>query len=200
MVTKKDSIIKYLRKHKIRSSAEILARCNVSRVYLSKLAKQEVILSCGLGQYTLMEYFNEYIDYAVIQKTRPNVVFSKVTALTLYGLSDYMGAITYVTVPNTENVVSGEKVITERLKPSLYKKGIVQKTFGGFKLKLYSVERSLCEVKKKASEEEFLRALKRYAKLKEKRSFDKIYQFDRLFGTDVGNYLRGEAFEEQQDL
>lgn len=200
MGTKMDCIVRYLKKYKIGSSAEIQAHCKVSRRYLRYLTKKETILSCGRGQYTLLEYSNEYLDYAVLQKTRPNAVLSKVTALILHGLSDYIGAITYVTVPNTENIVSGDKIMTERLKPSLYKEGIIQKTFGGFKLKLYSIERSLCEVRKKASEEDFFRALKRYAQFKEKRSFDKINHFDRLFGTDVGKYLRGEVFEEQQDV
>lgn len=200
MYTKKNCIVRYLKKHKIRSCREITAHCQVSRDYVSYLAKKEVILSCGRGQYTLLEYFNEYLDYAVIQKTRPNAVLSKVTALILHGLSDDIGEITYLTVPNTENIIPGDKIVTERLKPSIHKKGIIQKIFGGFKLKLYSMERSLCEVRKKASEEDFFRALKRYAQLKEKRSFDKIYYFDRLFGTDVEKYLRGEIFEEQQDV
>lgn len=200
MTTKKACIVRYLKKQRIRSCAEICDHCHVSRDYINYLAQQKVILSCGRGQYTLLDYSNEYLDYAVIQKTRLNAVLSKVTALILHGLSDYMGAITYVTVPNTENIVSGANIMTERLKPSLYKEGIIQKTFGGFNLKLYSMERSLCEVRKKASEEDFFRALKRYAQLKGKRDFDHIHHFDRLFGTDVAKYLRGEIFEEQQDL
>lgn len=70
----------------------------ISKVYLTKLVREEKLVKASRGFYMLPDCFED--DYFKIQLTNSNAVFLLETALYLYNYSDRVPIKYYVSVPS----------------------------------------------------------------------------------------------------
>lgn len=149
-----------------------LQKININRIYLSILEKEGKISRISRGYYILKNSVPDNF-YIVLSKSK-NAVFSHATALYLHNLSDRNPTIYDITVPYSrgnsykeENNVNLHYVKVELLDLGLIE---IDSPFG-MKVKVYNVERTICDIiknKNKIDSEIFVKALQQYSRSKSK--------------------------------
>lgn len=164
-------------------SSKTAGESGISRWQIQKLLKNKEIQKVRYGLYALKGVIHDelYITQLLCQKA----IFSYETALFLTGYSDQVPFVYTVSVPH--GYVS--KTLSERhdvryVAKETAEQGIsVVKSELGNDLKVYSIERTLCELLHKPSElnkERFIPALQTYMTSKEKNLLS-LMEFAKMF-------------------
>lgn len=145
---------------------------NIPKIYLTQLTKEKKLIRISRGLYMLPNCFeDEYYKFQVITSYS---VFSLETSLYLHNYSDRVPTIYNITVPRNYNgYLSKEKnVKLSYVKEELLNLGVIEiESPMGQKIKVYDLERTICDIvkfKNKIDPEVFSKALKQYTKSKEK--------------------------------
>ena len=154
-----------------------------SRVAIMRSAKEGKIQSLGSGLYASSSLDPMTASVIAVAKYYPQAVISSRTALFLHKLSDH--AVEQIEVdidaktPITNKLLDAHRVAKSRLI------GISLMPLKGFKIKIYDLERTLCEAYRlDPAGPEFFKALKRYLKQKEADTI-KLKKYDKALGTRV---------------
>lgn len=145
---------------------------NIPKNYLKELVGEKVLLKVNKGLYMLSDYFED--EYFIFQSTNSNAIFSLETALYLYNYSDRVPTIYNITVPKNYggNLRKEKNVKLSYVKEELLNLGITEiESPLGQKIKVYNLERTICDIikfKSKVDPEIFSKALKQYVKSKDK--------------------------------
>lgn len=153
-------------------TAKEIERKNINRYHLMLLLKEGTIIRISRGYYSLKNGFadNFYIALAKSKKS----VFSDATALYLHDLSDRNPSIYDITIPyGYGNSYKDEKNVNlHYVKKELLDLGLIEmESPFGMKVRVYDVERTICDIiknKNRMDSEIFTRALQKYSKLKSK--------------------------------
>ena len=153
------------------TSAQV-TQVGIHRYYLKMLADQGLLEHSERGVYILPTTFDD--EMFNLQSRYKKGIFSHATALFLLDLTDRTPIKYSMTFPLQYNIsaLKTENVKCFRVKDELYELGVITgKTPGGNTVRLYNVERTLCDILKGRSNVEIqivVEAFKRYAKLDEK--------------------------------
>jgi predicted transcriptional regulator of viral defense system len=160
-----------------------------SRVAIKRSAEQGNIQSLGSGFYASPSLDPMTASVIAVAKYFPQAVISGRTALFLHDLSDH--AVKKIDVDISGTTIANKLLNTHRVaKKRLV--GISKITLKGFKIKIFDLERSLCEAYKlDPAGAEFFTALKRYLKKTEPDTV-KIKKYDKALGTKVLLHIRQE--------
>jgi len=164
-----------------------LERLNIPRVYLSKLISMGKIERISRGVYVAVGEIEDEMYYMQIKY--PKLVYSHETALFIHELTDRTPFEYAVTVPSgykaPQNVSENNKVYY--IKKELHELGIITaKTYFGNKIKVYDVERTICDIlrsREKIDIQIINEALKRYVKLKNA-DFSRLSEYAKQFRVD----------------
>jgi len=183
-MNKKDKLTYLLAEYKGTITANLLKEKGIEREYLSQLKKECKVERVGRGIY---------IDINIIEDSMFNIqywfkkgIFSHGTALYLHQLTDRTLLKYTMTFPRKYNVTNVKlaSVDTYSVIEDKYSIGINDKTTNsGNKVKVYSMERTLCDIVRKNSrveKEMVINAYKMYAKRKGKK-LNKLYEYARTF-------------------
>lgn len=149
-----------------------LEKNNINRYYLSILSKEGKIVRISRGFYSLKNGFADNF-YIMLSKSKRSV-FSDATALYLHDLSDRNPSIYDITIPyGYGNSYKDEKNVNlHYVKKELLDLGVIEmESPFGMKVRVYDVERTICDIIKnrnRMDSEIFTRALQKYSKLKSK--------------------------------
>lgn len=149
-----------------------LEKNNINRYYLSILSKEGKIVRISRGYYSLKNGFADNF-YIMLSKSKRSV-FSDATALYLHNLSDRNPSIYDITIPyGYGNTYKDEKNVNlHYVKKELLDLGVIEmESPFGMKVRVYDVERTICDIiknKNRMDSEIFTRALQKYSKLKSK--------------------------------
>lgn len=149
-----------------------LEKNNINRYYLSVLSKEGKIVRISRGFYSLKNGFADNF-YIMLSKSKRSV-FSDATALYLHDLSDRNPSIYDITIPyGYGNSYKDEKNVNlHYVKKELLDLGLIEmESPFGMKVRVYDVERTICDIiknKNRMDSEIFTRALQKYSKLKSK--------------------------------
>jgi predicted transcriptional regulator of viral defense system len=176
-------------------SAKQALAAGLSYMNLSQLVKSGKYERLARGIY---EHFEQHEDiFYVAQLRRPKIVFSHLTALYLYDLSDQDLPFFMVTVPagyNTKALRNEENIVFS-LKKEYYESDIVKirTNFGNF-INVYSIERTVVDVfrsRRKMDPESVMTAIIRYSRERFK-NIQKLMEIAKRFGVFniIDTYLR----------
>lgn len=182
-----DEIGKLIHKNKGMLLTSDLEELNIPRVYISKLIDMGKIERVSRGVYVALGEIEDEMYYMQIKY--PKLVYSHETALFIHELTDRTPFEYSVTVPSgykvTQNVSDRNKVYY--IKKQLHDLGIIiAKTSFGNEIKVYDVERTICDVlrsRERIDIQIVTEALKKYVKLKSA-DFSRLSEYAKVFRVD----------------
>ena len=153
---------------------------NIPSVYLTRLVNNNVIERVSRGLYVRTNSLPD--DLVILQNKSKNAIYSNLTALYLYGFSDRL-PIKYDITVNSGYNGSLQEVDNVNLfykKKELFNLGeIVYRLDSGNLIKVYDLERTICDViknKNRIDQELVNKALRKYFYSKEKNTL-KLYEY-----------------------
>ena len=171
-MTKSEKILEMANNNNGYVSAKEVRNANINSTELTRLVKENKLERVSRGLYCTPDSF--YDDYYKIQSKSKNCVFSDATALYFYDLSDRTPVQLDLTVPVGYNgsLIYMQNVDLHYIKREFLELGLttIQSPFG-MNIKIYDVERTICDIiknKKKMDIEIFTKALQKYSKAKTK--------------------------------
>lgn len=179
-----DKIMAYLNQNGGQITAKTVTSMDISPRVLRNMYAQGQLERLAPGVYIDPLEFGD--DIAALQYRLSRGVFFKDTALFLYGMIDRTPS-TYemnFPLPYAYSTKTDEPIKIYRQKKDLYDIGITTtKTPGGNLVKLYNVERTLCDILRKrdrSDAETIKQAMNSYAKRKEK-NLGQLMAYARIF-------------------
>jgi len=153
-------------------TANEIQKRNINRHHLRTLIEAGEVIRISRGFYSLKDSFADNF-YIMLSKSK-KAIFSDATALYLHNLSDRNPSVYDITVPySAGNSYKKEKNVNlHYVKKELLNLGLIEmESPFGMKIRVYDVERTICDIiknKNKMDSEVFARALQKYSKLKSK--------------------------------
>ena len=186
-MTNSEKIIKIANENNGYVTTKQVKDSNINTIELTRLVKQNKLERITRGYYAIANSFcDDYYEYQLKSK---NCVFSHSTALYFYDLSDRTPLYFDMTVPNGYNgsLSKDKNVQLHYVKKELLELGLttVLSPFG-MKLRVYDLERTICDIVKYRNHMEkeiFTKALKWYAKRKDKDLF-KLMKYAKKLNID----------------
>lgn len=167
-----DKILKIVEKNNGYVTTKEVVKNGINKTFLTNMVKNGTLVRISRGYYGLPNYIED--EYYKIASKSKNARFSMATALYLHNLSDRTPLVYNITLPfGYSGVLQKEKnVILNFVKRELLDLGVIEITSPfGIKIKVYDIERTICDIiknKNKMDAEIFSKALKDYAKSKNK--------------------------------
>lgn len=141
-----DKILKFMKDNKGIITTAQLEDYGISRVYLSKMVKENIIEKIDRGIYVTKDY--EYDEYYLFQLKYPKTVFSYNTALYFYEMTDRTPIKIDVSISHNYNPHMFKNMVNVyRINEDIFELGIVEKKSPqGMKVRVYNLERTICDV------------------------------------------------------
>ena len=188
-VFQKDPIALVIQKNLLMTSAELLKVAG-SYVQIKRKAEAGMITPLGSGIYAAPSLDPFVATVLAVAKYYPDVVISNFTALVIHKLSDEFIDRVDVDILRGKNL-RNQMLKVHRVTPRRMI-GAVELKFHGKIIRVYDVERSLCESYYLAPVGPiFYKALKRYIS-KKKINTERIQAYDRILKTRVLSHLQQE--------
>ena len=171
-MTSYDKILKMIESNNGYITTKEIVSKEIDRMFLINMVKKGMLVRISRGYYGLPSYIeDEY--YKLLSKSK-NARFSMATALYLHNLSDRTPLIYNITVPYgySGSLQKEKNVVLNFVKKEILDLGVIEMTSPfGMKIKVYDIERTICDIiknKNKIDAEIFSKALKEYARSKNK--------------------------------
>lgn len=119
----------------------------IPRAYLSMMVAEGNLEKVGRGAYVVSNQIED--EMYIFQKKYPNLIYSHETALFLHGVSDRTPSDYSANVPSGYKVVSNlsDRFKMYYVKKNLHGLGVIEgETPFGNTIKLYNIERTLCDL------------------------------------------------------
>ncbi len=189
-----DKILKIVEKNNGYVTTKEVVENGINKTFLTNMVKNGTLVRISRGYYGLPNYIED--EYYKIASKSKNVRFSMATALYLHNLSDRTPLVYNVTLPfGYSGVLQKEKnVILNFVKKELLDLGVIEITSPfGMKIKVYDIERTICDIiknKNKIDAEIFSKALKDYARSKNK-NLSKLTKYAKIMKIEkkVSEYM-----------
>ncbi len=189
-----DKILKIVEKNNGYVTTKEVVENGINKIFLTNMVKNGTLVRISRGYYGLPNYIED--EYYKIASKSKNARFSMATALYLHNLSDRTPLVYNVTLPfGYSGVLQKEKkVILNFVKRELLDLGVIEMTSPfGMKIKVYDIERTICDIiknKNKIDAEIFSKALKDYAKSRNK-NLSKLTKYARAMNIEkkVSEYM-----------
>ena len=187
-------IIKELmKKNKGYITSKELDMFDLHRMYLSIMQDKGIIKKVASGIYIDTKRNEDY--YYIFCLIMPNVIFSHMTALYFHGLSlKEPNGVYDITVKRNYNSIHLRKRNVFYVDNDIYELGLIEiETPMGNKIKVYDIERCICDIIRSKNRMDFnlvKSCVKKYIKRKDK-DFVKLYLYAEKFGIKkvVMNYI-----------
>ncbi|MCO5143143.1 MAG: hypothetical protein M9962_08650 [Oligoflexia bacterium] len=154
-----------------------------SRVAIKRETERGTVQSLGAGLYASPSIDPMTAAVIAVAKYYPQAVISGRTALVIHKLSDHAVERIEVDIPKSTRIVN--KMLEVHRVAETRLTGISKLELEGTKIKIYDLERALCEAYRlDPAGPEFFTALKRYLKQKESDT-KRIKKYDEALGTKV---------------
>lgn len=130
------------------TTAQVSA-ADIPRHYLSKMVNKNLLRKVDRGVYALPEVWED--EMFLLQYKYSKGIFSHETALYLHGFTDRTPIRFVMTFPYGYHAesIARKNIRMKKVVKSIYKLGIVEeKTTFGNKIRLYDLERTLCDIVK----------------------------------------------------
>ena len=189
-----DKILKIVEKNNGYVTTIEVVSNGINKIFLTNMVKKGTLTRISKGYYGLPNYIED--EYYKISSKSKNARFSGATALYLHNLSDRTPLLYNITLPyDYSGVLQKDKnVIISFVNRDILDLGVIEMTSPyGMKIKVYDIERTICDIiknKNKMDAEIFSKALKEYAKSKNK-NLSKLTKYARTMNIEkkVSEYM-----------
>lgn len=189
-----EKILKIVDKNGGYITTKELVNNNINKKFLTNLVRDGKLIRFSRGYYGLPTHIQD--DYYILLSKSQSAVFSLSTALYLHGLSERIPLVYNITLPyGYSGALQKEKnVLLNFVKKELLNLGVVEIASPfGMKVKVYDIERTICDIikyKNKMDSEIFSKALKFYAKRKDK-NINKLMRYAKKMNIEkkVAEYM-----------
>ncbi len=153
---------------------------NIPRLYLTKLIKDNKIERISRGIYIKKDTIVD--DFVILQSKSKNAIYSNMTALYLYGLSNRIPIKYDITINTGYNgsLQDNNKVNLYYTKKELLYLGVIDyKLNSGNVIKVYDLDKTICDIiknKKRIDIELYNKAIREYFYSKNKNTL-KLYEY-----------------------
>jgi len=166
----------------------------INKIFLTNMVRNGKLVRISRGYYGLPNYIED--DYYKLASKSKNARYSMATALYLHNLSDRTPLVYNITLPFGYNgALQKEKnVVLNFVNRKILDLGMIEMTSPfGMRIKVYDVERTICDIiknKNKMDAEIFSKALKEYAKSKNK-NLNKLMKYAKAMNIEkkVSEYM-----------
>lgn len=179
-----EKILELAKKNNGTITSSQITKAGISREYLRKLVKSELLERVERGVYILPDCFDD--ELYSLQMRYKKGVFSHETALFLLDLSDRTPIKFSMTFPLNYNTtaIKAENLICHRVKTDNHQIGVISvQSPGGNPIRIYNPERTLCDILKGRSNTDIqviTDAFKRYAGW-ERKDIPLLSEYSKLF-------------------
>ena len=189
-----EKILKIVEKNNGYITTKEVVNNGIQRKFLTNMVKKGKLVRISKGYYGLPYYIED--EYYKIASKSKNARFSMATALYLHNLSDRTPLLYNVTLPNDYSGVlqKDKNVIINFVNRNILDLGAIEMTSPfGMKIKVYDIERTICDIiknKNKIDGEIFSKALKEYARSKDK-NLSKLTKYAKIMKIEkkVSEYM-----------
>ena len=189
-----DKILKIVEKNNGCITTKEVVNNGIDKKFLTNMVKKGTLIRISKGYYGLPNYIED--EYYKIASKSKNVRFSLATALYLHNLSDRTPLLYNITLPNDYSGVlqKDKNVIISFVNRNILDLGAIEMTSPfGMKIKVYDIERTICDIiknKNKIDGEIFSKALKEYARSKNK-NLSKLTKYAKIMKIEkkVSEYM-----------
>lgn len=189
-----DKILEIVYKNNGYVTTNEVVKKGINKKFLTNMVRNGTLTRISRGYYGLPDYIED--EYYKISSKSKNARFSMATALYLHNLSDRNPLVYNVTLPYGYNgALQKEKnIILNFVKRELLDLGVIEMTSPfGMKIKVYDIERTICDIiknKNKIDSEIFSKALKNYARSKNK-NLNKLMKYAKTMNIEkkVSEYM-----------
>lgn len=189
-----DKILKLVEKNNGYITTNEVVKNGINKIFLTNMVKNGKLVRISRGYYGLPNYIED--EYYKISSKSKNVRFSGVTALYLHNLSDRTPLVYNITLPYDYSgvLLKDKKIIISFIKREVLDLGVIEMTSPfGMKIKVYDLERTICDIiknKNKIDVEIFSKALKEYAQSKDK-NLSKLNKYAKILNIEkkVSEYM-----------
>lgn len=186
---KMDQIKKMMKKGAGTYSSRELVKLLGHRTAIQRLVETDQLLSLGSGFYSTPKLDPSVAQIHIVARFFPKAVISGVTALIIHKLSDEK--LDKVTVDIPKETTLANRLLDVRRVAKSRCVGIINREYFGQKIRVYDVERSLCDAYRIDRGVLFLKALKRYMR-EYSPNPEKIAKYDKILATKVLSALQQE--------
>jgi predicted transcriptional regulator of viral defense system len=188
-MTSKDRLKKIFQKKKILSSKELESVLG-NRPTIFAAVQANLIVRVGSGFYSAPNVDANTALLITVGRFFPKAIISGISALAFHSLSDEQPNKVNVDIERTTSL-RNQILQVRRVSPA-FLTGIETVKLKGVKIKVYDVERSLCDIYRIEKDGPiFIKAIKRYAK-EYKINPVKIAKYDSILKTRVLSHLKQE--------
>ena len=182
-------ILNVFQKHKLQTYSE-LAKQGATSAILKKLVEEGLITAVGSGIYASIQLDPFVAAVLATAKHYPQAVISGHTALQIHGLGEEYVLKVDVDI-SRDTSVRNRMLAVHRVSNSRLV-GIISMPYHGGKIRIYDIERTLCEAYLLDSRGPiFFKALKRYCAIGSVIT-EQIAKYDHILKTQVLSHLRQE--------
>ncbi len=189
-----DKILKIVEKNNGYITTKEVVNNGIQRKFLTNMVKKGKLVRISKGYYGLPYYIED--EYYKIASKSKNARFSMATALYLHNLSDRTPLLYNITLPNDYSGVlqKDKNVVINFVNRNILDLRAIEMTSPfGMKIKVYDIERTICDIiknKNKIDGEIFSKALKEYARSKNK-NLSKLTKYAKIMKIEkkVSEYM-----------
>lgn len=189
-----DKILKIIEKNNGYVTTSEVVQNGINKIFLTNMVRNGKLVRISRGYYGLPNYIED--DYYKLASKSKNARYSMATALYLHNLSDRTPLVYNITLPFGYNgALQKEKnVVLNFVNRKILDLGMMEMISPfGMKIKVYDIERTICDIiknKNKMDAEIFSKALKEYAKSKNK-NLNKLMKYAKAMNIEkkVSEYM-----------
>lgn len=176
-------------------TTKMVVKKGIAKMFLTNLVKTDKLERIDRGLYILPNEFPD--EYYKLQLANKEAIFSLATALYFHNLSDRIPHIIDATVSYNYagNLLKNKNISLIYVNKDILNLGVIEiETSFGNKIKVYDVEKTICDVIKNQSKvdaEIFTRALQKYVTLKHKDLY-KLHKYAKEMNIEdkVNEYMK----------
>ena len=189
---KEKQILNLAKKNNGIITTKVITENKIARFYLTKLVKDKKLFRIDRGVYSIQK--QDINPYYNMQNKSKKIIFSHFTSLEIQGLYKNIDTKTQISVPqsyNAKKFTKNYKVFYNNKKN--YKQGLIEYKYKGNLLKVYDLERTVCDIIKdrnRFDELEYYRFINFYFSI-EHLNYKKLLEYSTLLKINdlVHHYL-----------
>lgn len=170
-------------------SSKELSRALGNRTAIQRVVASGKLVALGAGYYSTPDLDPSVAQVLVVAKFYPKAVISGVSGLVIHDLSDEKRQKVTVDMPKSAPIRNA--IMESRRVTKARFIGIEKQDYFGQILRIYDIERLLCDAYRIDKGALFFKAMKRYLKA-HKPQFEKIAKYDKALGTKVLRAIQQE--------
>lgn len=141
---KENQILKLAKKNKGIVTTKMVTENNIPRMYITKLIKENKLYRIDRGIYSTST--KQVSKYYSMQNKSKKIIFSHFTSLEIQGFYKNIDEKEQLSVMQSYNAKKFNNYKVFYNNKSTYKYGLIEYEYQGEKIKVYDIERSVCDI------------------------------------------------------